>query len=85
MINFASPKRLNTWSRKSSAVPMELSPLVVGMSTIPFVDPWSRTTRMVSYPSSEVERSVSKSIESCENGRWSSDPGIACSSEVLAT
>src|ERR1700688_4919384 len=79
IIESGKPNRLNVLSRRSSAVPIASSVLQVGMRLMPLVVLRSRTTKIVSKPSSDVGKLVSKSIESCENGLAFSVAGIACS------
>ena len=67
-----SPKRLNTWSKKSWAIPFASIVFEQGASITPFVRLWSTTTIRESWPC-ERGKSVIRSTESCLKGREEED------------
>ena len=75
MILSSSPKCLYKFSNNNCAVSLAVIVFEQGMRIIPFVNPWSTTTRMESYPFTSG-RSVMKSMEQFANGRVVKAPSV---------
>ena len=75
MILSSSPKRLYKFSNNNCMVSSAVIVFEQGIRIIPFVNPWSTTTRMESYPFTGG-RSVMKSMEQFANGRVVEAPSM---------